>query len=59
MKEARLYFSVFVFFVNVLFASLFITEGIQVSAIFSYLYILLTLGYLGFIIFTIRYSRVK
>ena len=59
MKEARLYFSVFVFFVNVLFASLFITEGIQVSAIFSYLYFFLMVGYLGFTIITIRRGKVK
>lgn len=59
MKKVQFYFSLFIFLVNLLFASLFITEGIEVSVIFSYLYILLTLGYLGFILFTIRYSRVK
>lgn len=59
MKKVQFYFSLFIFLVNLLFASLFITEGIEVSAIFSYQYILLTLGYLGFILFTIRYSRVK
>ena len=59
MKKVQFYFSLFIFLVNLLFANLFITEGIEVSAIFSYLYIFLMLGYLVFIIFTFRYSRVK
>lgn len=59
MKKVQFYFSLFIFLVNLLFASLFITEGIEVPAIFSYLYIFLMLGYLVFIIFTFRYSRVK
>ncbi len=59
MKKVQFYFSLFIFLVNLLFANLFITEGIEVSAIFSYLYIFLMLGHLVFIIFTFRYSRVK